>query len=144
MGILSAAGVIPWLHSTDLMEVTEDNTFGWSLSVVENWPFDAAVNRMEKKTLADSEPHKYVARYGSIVKKSYDEIVEVLAAYWEKTSRACGEVDTSGPKNSWFLRQQKKRGRVRATTPPQPKVDVVADCFSPSSEPVRAGESNEA
>lgn len=128
-GILEGLGVIKSLHNPDLVEMPTNETFGWSLFVAESKPFDQIVNQLERETLRNSTPARYVLRLGSVVKKSYGQIIELLAAYYAKTNLSMGHVDTSLPRHLYQLHPKiphYRRGKIK----PQGVQDV------PASAPV--------
>lgn len=103
MGILEACGFIKSLHNTDLIEMQTDETIGWSIHAVEEKPFERYVEKIERETLLKSTPSRYVLRLGNTIRKSYVQIVEVMAGYLAKTSLKDGYVDQSVPVNQLRL-----------------------------------------
>ena len=103
MGILEACGFIKSLHNTELIEMQTDETIGWSIHAVEEKPIERYVEKIERETLLKSTPSRYVFRLGNTIRKSYVQIVEVMAGYLAKTRLKDGYVDQSVPVNQLRL-----------------------------------------
>ena len=113
MGILDACGFIPMLHDTDLLAISDDETLTWSLSIIEGKQFKRLSEKMERDTLKESTAARYVGRIGSLIKKSYANIVEITADYFEKANAPVGYVDTTLPQNSWRVSRKVPYNRNR-------------------------------
>lgn len=140
-GILEAIGFTPMLHDTTLAGMQTTTTFGWSIHCVEERPFETTAEKMEAEILAGADkPVKYVMRWSGLVKKFYENTMEVFSTWLEKASVANGAVDQTLPKSDWCLRGQVRRGSVR---PSRAKVPATQFNCSPRTADDHTATANE-
>jgi hypothetical protein len=117
MGVLEANGFLPYLHSPDLVEMASDETFAWNLFITENKSFEKTAESLERETLRNSTPARYVLRLGNQIKKSYATIVNLFHAYLEKKNRSMGKVVFAGGRSNFSLHPKVPHYRHRAARP---------------------------
>lgn len=134
--VLEASGFMASLHSSNLIEMHDESAFGWTIEVVEEKPFVGQVQQMEAEIIANSDkPFKYVNRWGRILCKHYDDIIDIFGAYLEKASKPLGSVDTTLPRDSWRLSTRKTGRAIHASRAPVPEAPATTQPHNPLCDP---------